>query len=124
MENTVDQLFNQLAEKLKDFAKTETIIGDEFQIGDFLCKPVIKIGMGFGGGSGTGDSPKGKGQGEGTGGAAGIGISPIGFLVTKGDEISFVSADRKKGLSSFFEKVPDLMEKMIQLKEKKENKEK
>ena len=40
----------------------------------------------------------------------------IGFLVTRGDQISFIPTRTSKGLSAVFEKVPDLMEKMMDKK--------
>ncbi|NBC82422.1 MAG: hypothetical protein GVY19_03475 [Bacteroidetes bacterium] len=87
-------------------------------------KPVIKIGIGFGSGSEEGEqTTKNAGKGKGTGAGAGVGIAPVGFLVAKGDELSFVPAGGKKGLDTIFEKVPDLMEKMMEMKEKKMSKE-
>ncbi|OEK01018.1 sporulation protein [Roseivirga sp. 4D4] len=108
--------FETMLQKLTDFieteAKTETVVGDEFKLGDFVCVPVIRLGVGFGSGGGTGSSPK-TGTGEGGGAGAGMGIDPIGFLVSKGDQISFVSTHQNKGLSAVFEKVPQLIEKMM-----------
>lgn len=115
----LDETVKQLTELLKTEAKTETVVGQSFQLGEFTCVPVIKFGMGvgYGGGEGTGRQD-GKGQGEGTGGGAGggMGVEPIGFLVTRGDQISFISTKTSKGLSAVFDKVPDLMEKMIDKK--------
>jgi uncharacterized spore protein YtfJ len=71
---------------------------------------------------GTGDA-KQKKKGEGGGAGAAIGVVPVGFLVAKGDEISFIASEKKKGLHTLFEKVPDLVEKMVDIKEKKEEKE-
>lgn len=112
--------FDVLLQRLTDFiqkeAKSETIIGEQFTLGEFTCVPVVRIGMGFGSGGGEGDSAKtGKGQGGGAG--AGIGIEPIGFLVTRGGEISFINAQQQKTLSSMFEKVPDLIKSFTQKKE-------
>jgi uncharacterized spore protein YtfJ len=120
METNFEHVLNTLSEKIKGFANTETVIGDEFKLGEFTCKPIIKIGLGFGTGEGEGDKHTRKSKGHGRGAGGGIGIAPVGFLVTKEDEISFVSADQKKGLSAVFEKVPDLMEKMMDIKKKKE----
>jgi uncharacterized spore protein YtfJ len=41
-----------------------------------------------------------------------IGIEPLEFLVSRGDEISMTSISRSTGLQSVFEKVPDLLEKL------------
>ncbi|MBA7511574.1 hypothetical protein ES705_03570 [subsurface metagenome] len=123
MENKVDVLLDKISEHVKEMTKTETIIGDEFKIGEYTCKPVIRIGVGFGSAGGVGDHPKGKGTGTGGGAGAGVGISPVGFLATKGDEIVFIQAEKNKGLGAVIEKVPDIVEKIMEMKNKKEEKE-
>ena len=114
-----EETVKQLTDFMKTEAKTETVIGQSFQLGEFSCVPVIKFGMGlgYGGGEGHGDAA-GKGKGEGTGGGAGggIGVEPIGFLTTRGDQISFIPTHANKGLSAVFEKVPDLLERMMDKK--------
>lgn len=111
-----EETLKQFTELLKNEAKTETVVGQSFQLGEFTCVPVIKFGMGlgYGGGEGHGDAA-GKGKGEGIGGGAGggVGVEPIGFLTTRGDQISFIPTRTSKGLSAVFEKVPDLLEKMM-----------
>jgi uncharacterized spore protein YtfJ len=120
----MDTNFNDIISKVTDFlrneAKTETVVGNQFQLGEFTCVPVIRLGMGFGfgGGEGEGDAPKqGKGKGEGGAAGAGTGIEPMGFLVTRGGEINFVSTHSAKGLSVLFEKAPDLITKYFEKKE-------
>lgn len=107
-----ESLLQRLTEFIQKEAKTETVIGEQFKLGDFTCVPVVRVGVGFGSGGGTGDSPK-AGKGEGGGAGAGLGIDPIGFLVSKDDQISFISTHQNKGLSAVFEKVPELIEKML-----------
>ena len=115
----LEETVKQLTDFLKTEAKTETVVGQSFQLGEFTCIPVIKfgIGLGYGAGEGHGDAV-GKGKGEGTGGGAGggIGVEPIGFLTTRGDQISFIQTRSNKGLSAAFEKLPDLLEKMFDKK--------
>lgn len=122
METNFEQLLSNFAEQIKGFANTQTILGDEFEMGQYKCRPVIRIGLGYGGGNGEGDDPRRKGRGKGIGAGGGIGVTPVGFLVAKGDEISFIPASNKKGLGSLMEKVPDLIEKITEMKEKKEEK--
>lgn len=115
----LEETVKQLTDFLKTEAKTETVVGQSFQLGEFTCVPVIKFGMGlgYGGGEGHGDmSGKGKGEGGGSGAGAGMGVAPIGFLVTRHDQISFISTHISKGLGAAFEKVPDLLEKMFEKK--------
>ncbi|MBT8272628.1 MAG: GerW family sporulation protein [Bacteroidia bacterium] len=112
------ELLNQITDFIKAEAKTETVVGEQFELGEFKCVPVIKVGMGFGSGGGEGMEAKVKKEGMGAG--AGIGIEPIGFLVTKEEEISFLEAGKTHGLAAAFEKVPDLIEKIYDKRSKKE----
>lgn len=116
-----EETVKQLTDFLKAEAKTETVIGQSFQMGEFTCMPLIKFGFGLGYGAGEGQGGmEGKAKGEGMGGGAGggMGITPVGFLVTRGDQISFIPTHTSKGLSAAFEKVPDLLEKYLDSRKK------
>ncbi|WP_266367203.1 GerW family sporulation protein [Tellurirhabdus rosea] len=112
MQTSVNEVLGQVTDFLRSESKTETVIGKAFQLGEFSCVPVIRLGMGFGFGGGEGEDKK-AGHGEGSGAGAGFGIEPIGFLVTKGDQINFVSTKQSRGLSEALEKVPDVLEKFM-----------
>lgn len=117
MDLNFEDLLTKITDFIKSEAKTETVVGEQFVLGEFKCVPVIKVGLGFGSGGGEGvDAKSGKGQGAGAG--AGVGIEPIGFLVTKGDEISFLEAGKTHGLAAAFEKVPDLIQKLAETRRK------
>jgi len=122
MELHFEKLLNEITDFIKSEANTETVVGKQFELGEFKCVPVIKVGTGFGSGGAEGTEKKVVksiiGQGGGVG--AGIGIEPVGFLVTRGKDISFLAAGKTSGLASVFEKVPDLIEKIIQNKTKEE----
>ncbi len=119
MELHFEELLGKITDFIKSEARTETIVGEQFELGEFKCVPVIKVGMGFGSGGGEGTEAKGR-KGEGMGAGAGVGIEPIGFLVSKGEEISFLAAGKTHGLAAVFEKVPDLIEKIIENRRKEE----
>lgn len=115
METKFKDLLDQITEFIRTEAKTETVIGEQFKLGEFTCVPVIKIGMGFGTGEGEGMEKKTKTTtGHGMGAGAGMGIEPLGFLVAKADEISFVEAGKAHGLAAAFEKVPDMIGKIYE----------
>ena len=122
MDINIEALLDKVSDHVKSLASTETILGEEFTLGEFTCRPVIKVGTGFGSGAGTGKDPKSN-SGTGGGAGAGIGITPLGFLTTKGDEIYFIPSDKKTPLSSLIEQVPDLVEKVADMKNKGEKKE-
>lgn len=112
MNINMEELLPKITDFLKSEAKTETIIGEQFQLGEYSCVPVIRLGMGFGSGGGEGEDPK-QGHGEGMGVGGGMGMEPIGFLVTRGEEIKFLPTRDKGGLATAFEKAPDLLEKYM-----------
>lgn len=117
----VEDVLSKVTDFIKSEAKTETVMGKEFTLGEFTCVPVIRLGMGFGYGGGEGEVPNSKsGHGEGAGAGAGMGIEPVGFLATRGGEISFIPARNTKGLSAAFEKIPDLLEKFMATNKKAE----
>lgn len=118
MDSNFKEILEQVSEQVKSMANTKTVIGEEFELGEYKCKPVIKVGLGFGSGSGQVQGShhqkfKNKGDGNGTGAGGGVGIAPVGFLVSKGDEIQFISSGAKGGLSTLFEKMPEMMEKCM-----------
>ncbi|HET7116938.1 MAG TPA: GerW family sporulation protein [Hanamia sp.] len=118
----LEETVKQLTDFMKTEAKTETVIGQPFQLGEFTCVPVIKFGMGlgYGGGEGHGDAVgKGKGEGGGSGAGGGVGITPIGFLATREGQISFIPTYSSKGIGAAFEKIPDLIEKFMEKKKQK-----
>jgi uncharacterized spore protein YtfJ len=121
--NNLNEVLSKITEFLKSEAKTETIIGQQFQLGEYTCVPVMSVGIGFGGGSGEGKgNTKNKGEGEsiGAAGGAGLGMGPVGFLATKGSDIQFISVRSSKGLDAVIEKVPGLLEKLMTRNKKKE----
>jgi uncharacterized spore protein YtfJ len=120
MEVNIQELLDNVSKHVKTLASTETILGEEFKIGEYTCRPIIKVGAGFGSGAGTGDDPKKKQSGTGGGAGAAMGIVPVGFLASHGDQITFIPVDKKSPLSSLVEKVPDLVEKFSAMKNKEE----
>lgn len=114
MELHFEELLGKITEFIKDETNTDTVVGKQFDLGEFKCVPVIKVGMGFGGGEGT----EAKKTGQGMGAGAGMGIEPIGFLVTREDQISFLASGKTHGLAAMFEKVPDLIEKIVDKRSK------
>ena len=112
MEVQFEKLVHDVTDFMEKEARSETVIGEPFMLGEFNCIPVIRVGLGFGTAGGEGDVPK-SGHGEGTGLGAGMGIDPIGFLVSRNDQITFISVKTNKGLAAAFEKVPELIEKYL-----------
>lgn len=112
MSTNVNDMIAKLTDFLRSEAKTESVIGTPFQLGEFSCIPVIGIGLGLG----AGGNAKSSEVKESEMGGAGIGMAPIGFLVSRGDQIQFLSSRPASGLNAAFEKVPDLISKFVESK--------
>jgi uncharacterized spore protein YtfJ len=107
-------LIKTLLEGFKAVAKTETIVGDGIKAGEFTILPVSKISLGIGAGAGT-EQIKTSG-GSGGAGGGGICVEPIAFLVVKEGEVSILNLRRMPAIiESFFGKVPDMVEKAINI---------
>ena len=113
MKTNVEEMIKGMTEFLKNEAKTETIIGKEFKLGEFNCVPVMAVGMGVGGGEGVGNTAKHT-EGEGGLGGAGMGLTPIGFLVSHNSDIQFITVHGPSALNTIFEKLPDLLSKYFE----------
>lgn len=127
MEYDLSSIAQKLIEDFKNLAKTETVIGEPFQMGEYTCMPVIKVGIGYGSGGGSG-SGKAKNEQSGSGGGGGvgggIGVEPIAFLCSRGDQITLLNVGKGEGITSFFDKIPGVVEKFMDIKKKqKEDKE-
>lgn len=119
MELRMEDLLGKITDFIKAETNTETVIGKQFELGEFKCVPVIKVGMGFGSGVGEANPKKevkGEGASQGGGAGAGVGIEPIGFLVSRGEDISFLAAGKSSGLASVFEKMPEMIDKIAKAK--------
>lgn len=108
-----NEMLNDITRFMENEATTKTVVGEVFKLGEFDCIPVIRVGMGFGTGGGERDLPK-KEHDEGVGAGGGMGIEPIGFLVSKAKDIQFISTKTHSGLSRAFEKAPELIEKYLE----------
>ncbi len=105
--NVMDSMF----ERLEKFLRTETVVGDPFQVGDITLVPIITVAFGIGGGEGTGKDNKGN-DGSGAGGGMGCKISPNAMLVINNGEVSLIPLTNRGSLDKLFEMVPDIISKI------------
>lgn len=103
------ELSETLLKQLKVIASTDTIIGDPFQAGDISIIPVSRVSMGVGVGGG-GQRKQGEGM---VGGGGGVKVEPIAFLVVKDQNVSLLNIGRGKGIDAIYEKVPEVVDKIV-----------
>lgn len=98
-------------DKLENFLKTKTVVGEPIKIGDTTLVPFINISFGLGIGGGGGTDEKGMG-GDGGGGGTGAKISPTAVLVLQGDKIELLPIKKSGGLDKLLDMVPGIVEKL------------
>lgn len=108
--NIAEDLMKTLLEQLKVIATTDTIVGEAFKAGEISIIPVSRVSMGIGVGGGGGQNQKG----EGVGGGGGVKVEPIAFLVVKDHSVSLLNIGKGKGLDALYEKVPELIDKVVE----------
>ncbi len=108
------ELIKTLLDGFKSVAKTETIVGEGIKAGEYTVLPVSKISLGIGAGAGT-EQIKSSG-GSGGAGGGGICVEPIAFLVVKDGEVSILNLRRMPAmLESILLKVPEMVEKAVNI---------
>jgi uncharacterized spore protein YtfJ len=111
MSGVAAEIIGKLMEELRTVAKTETILGQEIKVGEYSLIPVSRVSLGLGAGGGKGT--ENKKAGEGGGGGGGVVVTPIAFIVSKGEDISFHAIRPGGFLDSFFEQLPSVAEKIL-----------
>jgi uncharacterized spore protein YtfJ len=111
MTTVAGEIIGKLMEELRTVAKTETILGQEIKVGEYSLIPVSRISLGLGAGGGKGSED--KKAGEGGGGGGGVVVTPIAFIVSKGEDISFHAIKQGGLLDGFFAKLPEVAEKIM-----------
>lgn len=106
-------------DKLENFLKTKTVVGEPMTIGDTTIVPFINLSFGLGVGGGNGTDEKNNG-GVGGGGGTGAKIAPTAVLVIKGDKVELLPIRKSGGLEKLVDMVPGIIEKIAEKKEEQE----
>ncbi len=110
MEST-EKIMENMFNKLDNFLKTETVIGNPFTVGAVTLVPIVTVSFGLGGGLGGGKDNKGN-DGNGGGGGVGARIAPNAILVIKNDEVSVLPLRNQGSLEKILEMVPELVTRL------------
>ena len=115
-QNILESMYN----KLDNFLKTETVVGEPIVIDSIKLIPIITASFGLGGGFGD----DGETQAGGGGGGLGCKITPDAILVIKDDQVEMLPINSKNTLEKLVDKVPDIISKINPEEEKEETSEK
>ena len=115
-EHPIEGLMDVTLEKIKSMVDSNTIIGNPINMPDgTLILPVSKVSFGFA--SGGSDFPsKTSKQLFGGGGGAGVSISPIAFLVVRGNSARMLQlADTSNSVDRAIGMMPEMVDKVADL---------
>ena len=115
-EHPIEGLMDVTLEKIKSLVDSNTIIGNPINMPDgTLILPVSKVSFGFA--SGGSDFPsKTSKQLFGGGGGAGVSISPIAFLVVRGNSVRMLQlADTSNSVDRAIGMMPEMVDKVADL---------
>ena len=120
-EHPIEGLMDVTLEKIKSMVDSNTIIGNPINMPDgTLILPVSKVSFGFATGGSDFPSKTSK-QLFGGGGGAGVSISPIAFLVVRGNSVRMLQlADTSNSVDRAIGMLPDVVDKITELFKKDE----
>lgn len=127
MNHPLPNMMDTTMSKIRDMIGANAIIGDPIQAGDGVTiLPISKVSFGFAGG-GSDFVPKGAAQREnpfGGGTGAGVTITPIAFLIVRGDNVRMlpISMPADSAMDRLIEQLPDLLDKLSDFMDKRKAK--
>ena len=115
-EHPIEGLMDVTLEKIKSMVDSNTIIGNPINMPDgTLILPVSKVSFGFATGGSDFPSKTSK-QLFGGGGVAGVSISPIAFLVVRGNSVRMLQlADTSNSVDRAIGMMPEMVDKVADL---------
>ncbi len=128
METKMNDFMGSTMQKIKEMVDANTVIGTPIETSGVTIIPVSKVSVGFASGGSEFVSKHQKPEGNNTfggGGGASVKVTPVSFLIIKGDTVKLLPVDPPAATTAdrVVELVPELMERVSgfleQQKEKK-----
>jgi len=128
MKHPLPDMMNGAIGKIREMADVNTIIGDPIQTPEgVMIIPVSKVKYGFAGGGSdfsTKNYPANKDNPFGGGTGASVSITPVAFLIVKGESVRLmpVAEPASNSLERLIEMLPELIDQVSSLAQKKKDK--
>ena len=109
-QHPIGDLMTTTMQKLREIADVNTIVGKPIVAGEITIIPISKLTVGFASG----------------GSGAGMNLSPVAFLIVKGDSVRLMPVAPPPGtaVDRVVEMVPDVIDKVTGFIEKQQGKDK
>ena len=116
MNHPLSEMMTSTMAKIHDMIDVNTVIGTPITTGDVTVIPVTKVSIGYGGGGSdyaTKNYPASKENPFGGGMGAGVNITPIAFLIVRGENVRLlpVAEPASTSVDRLIEMIPDLIDK-------------
>ena len=118
----ISELMEATMQKVREMIDANTIVGDPITTADgVVLIPVSKLSFGFAGGGTDSANKQEPRDAFGGGIGAGVNITPIAFVIVKGDNIKLlhISPPAATTLDRLIETVPDVFDKVSDMMDKR-----
>ena len=118
MNHPLSEMMSASMSKIREMVDVNTVIGDPIVTeGGVTIIPVTKVSIGYGGGGSdfaTKNYPATRDNAFGGGAGAGVTITPVAFLVVRGDNVRMlpVAEPASTSVDRLIEQLPDLIDKL------------
>ena len=128
-QHPIGDLMTTTMQKLREIADVNTIVGKPILAGEITIIPISKLTVGFASGGSDFTSKNQKPEDDnsfGGGSGAGMNLSPVAFLIVKGDSVRLmpVAPPPCTAVDRVVEMVPDVIDKVTGFIEKQQDKDK
>ena len=126
-QHPIDELMSTTMQKLREIADVNTIVGKPIQAGNVTIIPISRLTVGFASGGSDFVSKNQKPEADnsfGGGSGAGMNLSPVAFLIVKGDTVRLmpVAPPAATTVDRVVEMVPEVVDKVTDFIEKQQAK--
>lgn len=113
--NEFNATVSTLFQGMDSFLTTKTVVGEPTKIGDTIILPLVDVSFGVAAGA-FGEEKKNSG-----GGGLGGKMSPSAVLVIQNGTTRLVNIKNQEGITKLLDMLPELMDKVAELKNKKKS---
>lgn len=115
-DNNINGVMDSTIDKIRSVIDSETIIGDPIVVNDITIIPVSKLSFGFASGGSDLPSKTAANTLFGGGGGAGATVTPVVFIVVKGNEVKLLPVvNTVSAIDSAVNAIPELAQKLTEL---------
>ena len=128
-QHPIGDLMTTTMQKLREIADVNTIVGKPILAGEITIIPISKLTVGFASGGSDFMTKNQKPEADnafGGGSGAGVNISPVAFLIVKGDTVKLLPVAPPAGntVDRVVELVPEMFDKVTGYMEKNKKEDK